>query len=473
MNDQPVSIADALNLAVQSHQAGNMDEAEYIYREILKAVPDQPDALHLLGVLTYQRGDHENAVVLINRAIQLRPEFPEACNNLGNALAEQGRLEQAADAYRRAITLNPDFAEAHDNLGKALTLQGRADEAIDCYRRAVAIRPDYAQAHNNLGHALGELDRQDEAAAAHRRAIEIDPGYAEAHYNLGIALAEQGKPDEAAACYNRAVAIRPDYAQAHGNLATLYRNQGKLEPAAACCRRVLEIDPANAAATHMLAALTGQTPESAPPQYVKDLFDGFAGKFDRELTQMLDYKTPALLRREFDKLAEKNAAPRRVMDLGCGTGLSGLAFRPIAETLHGIDLAPKMIDKAREKSIYDDLQIGNFVERLNREDATYDLFTAADVFVYLGNLRPVFQAVEKSSCGGAYFVFSTEHADAGDYVLRPTGRYAHSQNYIRSLAGEFGFAVETCAPAEIRKEQGKGVAGDIYILKRLPGAQTS
>ncbi|MFQ5672416.1 MAG: tetratricopeptide repeat protein [Nitrospinales bacterium] len=473
MNREPVSIQDALNLAVQSHQSGDLEEAEYIYREILKTVPDQPDALHLLGVLAYQGGDHKNAAALINRAIQLRPEFPEAYNNLGNTLGAQDRLGQAADAYRQAVTLNPDFTEAHDNLGKALALQGRLDEAIACYRHAIAIRPDYAQAHNNLGHALGELDRQEEAVAAHRRAIEIDPGYAEAHYNLGIALTEQGKQGEAIACYDRAIAIRPDYAEAHGNLATLYRNQGKLEQAAACCRRVMEIDPANAAAAHMLAALTGQTPESAPPQYIKELFDGFAGKFDRELTQMLDYKTPALLRREFDKLTDKHTPPRRVMDLGCGTGLSGTAFRPIAETLHGIDLSPKMIDKAREKSIYDDLRVDNFVEWLNRADETYDLFTAADVFVYLGNLRPVFQAVEKASSDGAYFAFSTEHADDGDYVLRPTGRYAHSQNHIRSLAGEFGFTVETCTPAEIRKEQGKGVAGDIYILKRLPRAQTS
>jgi tetratricopeptide (TPR) repeat protein/GR25 family glycosyltransferase involved in LPS biosynthesis len=271
------TISEALAIALQHHQAGRLDAAEQIYQRILQVEPEQPDALHFLGVLTAQRGRPEAAAAYIARAIavkpdvapyhlnlglayqasrkpdeaiacyqralQLQPEFVEVHYNLGNAWNEQGQRAEAAACYRRAIELRPNYAEAHYNLGKVLQDQGKLDEAIACYRRAIELKPDYAEAHNNLGTAFKDQGKLDETIACCRRAVELKPDYAEAHNNLGIALASREKLDEAVACYRRALQLKPDYAEAHYNLGKVIEDQGKSEEAAACYRWALELKP--------------------------------------------------------------------------------------------------------------------------------------------------------------------------------------------------------------------------------------
>ncbi len=254
-----------------------MQVAEQIYRQILAVEPNQPDALHLLGVIAFQAGKHEVAVEYIERAIglqgnaafyhhnlgeayralhriseavvcylralELKPDYVEAYNNLGVALEEEGKLDEALAYYRRALELKPDFALVHNNLGNVLKGQGKLDKAIACYRRALELNSDYAEAHNNLGVALMDEGKLDEGVACFRRALELKPGYAEANSNLGSALMEQGKPDEAVACCRRALALKPDFAGAHFNLGNLLRELGKLDEAVVCYRRVLELKP--------------------------------------------------------------------------------------------------------------------------------------------------------------------------------------------------------------------------------------
>ena len=271
------TISEALTIALQHHQAGRLDAAEEIYQRILQVEPDQPDALHFLGVLTAQRGRPEAAAAYIARAIvakpnvapyhlnlglayqasrkpneaiacyqralQLQPEFVEVHYNLGNAWNEQGQLAEAVACYRRAIELRPNYAEGHYNLGKVLQDQGNLDEAIACYRRAIELKPDYAEAHNNLGTAFKDQGKLDETVACCRRAVELNPDYAEAYNNLGTAFTIQEKLDEAVACYRRALELKPDNAEAHFNLGKARQNQGKLEEAVASYCRAIELKP--------------------------------------------------------------------------------------------------------------------------------------------------------------------------------------------------------------------------------------
>ncbi len=238
-----LTIQQAFDLALRHHQAGRLQDAEPIYREILARQPGHADALHLLGVIAYQVGRLDTAVELMRQAIALKPRLPEAYNNLGAALKDTGQLDEAIAACRQAIALRPNYADAHSNLGNALKDKGQLNEAIAAYRRAIALQPNYPEAHNNLGNALRDKGQLDGAIAAHRRAIGLRANYPDAHYNLGNALTDKGQLDEAIAAYRQAIALKPNDPRAHNNLGNALREKGQLDEAIAAYRQALALKP--------------------------------------------------------------------------------------------------------------------------------------------------------------------------------------------------------------------------------------
>ena len=240
---QTPTIQQSLELAVRHHNAGDLAKAEGIYQQVLQADPNQPVALHLLGVIAHQVGKNDIAVDLIGKALAIKPDYVEAHTSLGNTLQRTGRLEDAVASYHKALAIKPDFANAHSNLGNVLRELGKLDEAVASYNKALAIKPDLAEIHNNLGVALQELGKLDEAVASYNKAIAIKPDYAEAHSNLGVALQKLGKLDEAVASYHKAIAIRPDDAEAHSNLGNAFKDLGKLDEAVASYHKALIIKP--------------------------------------------------------------------------------------------------------------------------------------------------------------------------------------------------------------------------------------
>jgi len=271
------SIPEALAVAVEHHQAGRLQDAEHIYRQILQADPNHVDALQLLGAIATQVGNHEVAVDFITRAIevnpdvpsfhsnlavayralekldeaeaairqalQLEPDYAEAHFNLANTLQAKGKLDEAAASYRQALRVKPDYAHAQNNLGNLLTQQERHEEAEAAYRQALRLNPDYAHAHNNLGNSLAKQARHEEAEDAYRRALQIDPQYADASHNLGNSLVAEGKLDEAADSFRRTVRVNPDHAHAHFNLADTLRTLGRFDEATACYREAIRVRP--------------------------------------------------------------------------------------------------------------------------------------------------------------------------------------------------------------------------------------
>lgn len=283
--------------------------------------------------------------------------------------------------------------------------------------------------------------------------------------NLGIALKLEGKADEAAAAFRQAIAINPNDARAHYNLGCVLRDQEKIEESLISLRRAASLDPDNFSAKHIIAALAGQTTETAPGEFVKDLFDQYSTKFDHHLVNKLEYHAPILLRQAFQSFLDHDLHFKNAIDLGCGTGLAGAEFRRMAGRLTGVDISPNMVGEARNKNIYDVLRIGDITAFLNNTEEKYDLFISADVFVYMGNLESVFCSARDCSLQDAYFIFSTEISHKNDYILRQTGRYAHSRDYIRSVAEAHDFTVEANWQAVLRKENGRAVRGEISILR--------
>jgi protein O-GlcNAc transferase len=237
------SIQQALELAIQHHNAGRLAEAEAIYKQVLAQEPNQPDALHFLGVLANQVGQSKIGVELISRAITLRPGVAEYHNNIGVALMELSAFDEAIVHYRMALNIRPTYAEAHNNLGNALREKGQLDAAIAEFRAAIHFKADYPEPYNNLGNAYKDQNRIPEAIETYRAAIRLRPEYAQSHSNLGNILRDQGKLDEAIAEFRIALKYRPDLAQIHANLGNALRDQGKLDEALAIYRSAMELNP--------------------------------------------------------------------------------------------------------------------------------------------------------------------------------------------------------------------------------------
>lgn len=246
------TISEALSIALQHHQAGRLQEAEALYRQILQVQPDHPDALHLLGVIAHQVGKQDIAISYIVRAIGLKPDVAEYYNNIGEAYRALGKLDEAMDHYRRALQLKPTYAEAHNNAGVALEAQGKLKEAEANYRQAIMLKPTYAEPHCNLGNVLNRQGKLDEAMGLYRQAVALKPTYAEAHGNLGAVLQAQGKLDEAVVHYRQALALKPTYAEVYRNLGNVLRMQGKLVEAVAYFRQVIALQPTFAEAYNEL-----------------------------------------------------------------------------------------------------------------------------------------------------------------------------------------------------------------------------
>jgi len=154
-----------------------------------------------------------------------------------------------------------------------------------------------------------------------------------------------------------------------------------------------------------------------------------------------------------------------ILDLGCGTGLSGAVFHALATDLVGIDLSPKMIERARTRGIYQQLMVGNVVSATAGLDRCFDLILAADVFVYLGDLAAVFAVARETLLAGGWFAFSVELGDGDAYRLQGAGRYAHAPAYIHTLAAQHGFVILAEQPTVLRKDYGHDIKGVLWVLK--------
>lgn len=244
---------DALLKAGLAHQrAGRPDKAEAAYKQVLKAKPGHPDALHLLGVLASAAGKPKIAIELIGKAVAAVPGNAAYRHTLGQVLLAAGKPNEAAEAFRRVIEIDPEHPEAYNSLCGALKRLGDFDEAVAIGQRAVEKRPGYAPAHHNLGDVLKAVGRRDEAMAAFRKAIAMKPRFAEAHCSLGLALNEEGEPDAAVACFKKAIGYSPRLSSAHVMLGNVLQEQSKPAEAVACYRKALEIEPGNEAAHNNL-----------------------------------------------------------------------------------------------------------------------------------------------------------------------------------------------------------------------------
>jgi predicted TPR repeat methyltransferase len=414
---------------IDLHRKGNATAACEIYRKVLTSSPNYPDALHFLGVAEHQLGHSDAALKLITRAVTLNPSYQDAHNNLGNVYKQIGRLDDAEASYRRALELKPEDANALSNLGTVRREQGDLDGAIHYFRAVIGLSPTHAEAWQNLGNALGALHRYDEALDAHKEALRLRPRSSDSYRYLGAMFATLGRVQEATEIY----------------------------------RQWLEISPNDPQALHMLAACTGESiPERASDEFVRHLFDKFASSFDKNLAR-LEYQAPKLVLEAVSSVYSERTGSLDVLDAGCGTGLCGPLLRPYARQLSGVDLSQLMVERAKERKVYDELFVEELTQYLSRSHSAYDLIVSADTLVYFGNLKDVVKASISALKPSGSFVFTVEQCPKDlapkGFRLEPHGRYSHVKDYVDQELRDAGYSSTTFESVTLRKEAGKWVSG--------------
>jgi predicted TPR repeat methyltransferase len=452
-----------LKQAADLHRKGNLAAAERLYSQILKIRPDQFDARHLLGILQHQQGRYMEALSSISAALKTNPTFLPALLNYAVVLQALNRPAEALASYDKALAIKPECAEALNNRGNALRDLNRTAEALASFDKALAIKSDCAEALYNRGNALRNLDRSGEALASFDKALVINPNDARALHSRGNALQDLGRHAEALASYDKALQTNPDLAEAWFDRGGVLQGMKRPEEAINTYRQALASGGDAEVIQYTLASLGAEAvPATAPKKFVTELFDQCAGRFEERLVSRLKYRAPDLLFDVVERFVPLGNLD--ILDLGCGTGLVGARFHPLARTLTGVDLSSNMLKIARQRQIYDSLICGELVEFLRKQAKSFDLAVAADVFIYIGDLSSVFHGVRGALRDGGVFGFSVEVSDEQDFVLRDTCRYAHSGAYIRRLTKDRGFELETIESKVIRQQDGRDVVGYIAIL---------
>jgi len=414
------------------HREGRLVEAEKGYREVLKRTPDWGQVLNALGTVYLDKGQLDKAKNAFTKAAELKPLNISALYNLAILKQRENDHPGAITIYKKMLEAQPDFGQAWNNLGIAFQETMNPDEALSCFQKAVEFAPEMAEAWNNLGVAQDELNMVENSSASYKTAIKLRPEYVSAHFNIGMSLQKRERFQEAEDHY----------------------------------KMVLETKPDDKAAKFMLQSLGSitETPDAAPVEHVRRIFDQCAGTFEKTLVKDLEYRTPELL---FNLACPYLTEEMNILDLGCGTGLGAQLYRPFAKRLTGVDVSSKMVEKAGEKDIYDSLEVFDMLQDWNFPKK-FDLIYSSDVFVYFGNLHPIICSISSALTDEAIMAFSVENLQETsiDYRLFPTGRYAHSRHYIKSCLEQYGFEVLVEKESDIRKQSGNQVRGLLFVAKK-------
>lgn len=248
----PADLQAMLAAAARWRQAGRLEEAEKLYRRVLKADPDHADALHWLGVFEHKQGRNERALDLVGRAATVRPGDPLCLYHLAEIRRAAGHYVEAVESYRQALSVQSGVADIHYGLGTALLELGRAEEAVAELSQAVRLAPNDPEAQNNLANALADVERVDEAVAHYRIATRLRPGYADAHLNLGLVLVQCAREEEAEGCFRDALAADPELIEARRQLVRLLLRAGRAKEALDLLHELVARQPASAAAAREL-----------------------------------------------------------------------------------------------------------------------------------------------------------------------------------------------------------------------------
>ncbi|WP_431270120.1 tetratricopeptide repeat protein [Dankookia sp. P2] len=441
-------------------------------------------------------GRAEEALPMLDRLARLAA--PASAALRAEAMLQLERLDEAEDAADAALARTTGDARLHRLRARIRLARGRHAAAAEDAATAVMAAPADPAGRLLLAAALLEEGRHDEAIWFLGEAWRADPGNAVLQARLGQAFMRAGRHDAAAellahcerqapwmpgiaALRAQAALLAGDAPEAerlaraalargtveaavHSVLAHALVSQDRLAEAGPHFAAAARLSPASHYLAHLAAASGGAAPDRAPEGYVAALFDGYAPHFEASLLG-LGYRVPGLIRRAVERLLPAVAAGQArlgpVLDLGCGTGLAGVALSDLLQgPLTGVDLSRRMLEQAAAKGLYTKLRQADLTAALREDGATYALITAADVFCYLGDLREILALCRQRLAPGGLLIFSLERGEPGaGWRLGASGRYAHAPDYIAGCLAEAGLPPLECHEEALRRDGEASIPG--------------
>jgi predicted TPR repeat methyltransferase len=294
---------------------------------------------------------------------------------------------------------------------------------------------------------------------------------ADRRYEYARAAFDEGDPAAAADLARQVLELAPGFAVAHALLGRALIALGETEAAVSPFEQALALEPDDALGVRLDLARLGRVPaEAAITQgYVRALFDDYAPTFERHLVKNLSYCGPDLLADALRRAASKRFRPfrfGRALDLGCGTGLMGEALAGVCETLEGVDLSPRMLAKAAKTRAYAALheaELGSFLA--DCPDGSAELIVAADVFVYIADLAPIFRESARILTRDGFLAFTVQAHEAEGVALGEDARYAHGAAYLRGALGAAGFDTVLFEDVSTRMDRGEPVPGLLVVAE--------
>jgi predicted TPR repeat methyltransferase len=445
-----------------------LGEAANVLAQAAALAPTEPTILAELGSVLCAAGRKAEALGRLSASLRLAPHQTQVWLSVAGLCVELGNKETAEKAFRAALDLDPASAEAAAGLGLLYIERRRFDEAAKLLGAAAAQGVAAMAVHACLGQALFQIGDFSNASAALEKAARACPGeariiqkYAEARL---IEKLIEGPVVEAIEIY---LSIASRYSE---DLIVVCRKAfqvlcayGKNEAAIRLGEVLMRRAPDDPIIGYHLDALQGRAPERAPDAYLKACFGAYAENFDRHIVEILDYQVPGMLPA---LLGHGGLAFDRILDLGCGTGLAAPYLSSLGGRLTGVDIAPRMLDKARERNAYGALIESEAIAYLTSGTAPFDLIVALDVLIYFGDLGALFEAVASRLAQGGLFACSFETAICDRPMLKPSGRFAHDPAHVEKIYGA-RFRAVASQSTTLRFEANQPVAGQLLLLRRM------
>ncbi len=388
---------------------------------------------------------------------------------MGMRLAEAaGQPEGALKAARHAVKIAPQWSQAVLDLALLLARQNQFVEAAEEAQKAVALAPGHLP---TLRGAIDIAHRAGYAALAIEflpRAIELAaPNNLTYKRQMAQDLAALGRNAEAVTLFNELLLIDSKDEISLRGRADAALAAGDTDSSVADWDALVLLAPDNETYRFHHAVARGQTPATQPVSLPRQLFNDMASVYDQHMVRGLRYQLP---KKVADLILEKFPDRKlNVLDLGCGTGLLGVCLGRLDGYLVGVDVSEKMIEQAARHQVYDRFHNVNLLDALQATPADlYEVLTALDVFIYVGDLAQAIPDAHRIAKPGGYVIFSCERALATEtpWVLRPSKRYAHEQGHIESLCRAAGFADIRVEDTTIRFEGTEPVNGFLVVARK-------
>lgn len=430
--------------------ATNLAEVSDDTDSLKKLSAGNPQALYYLGRRAFNTQNFADAAAYLSKADALSAD-DEIKSMLGETELALKHKDAAQKFFYQALDLNPHNLTALINLADIETDLHNFGEAEKFYKRGLEIAPNNLRLHTNYAEMLCRNKRTLEGLEEYRKAVILSPQTPELSYNLSLILKSLEEYEQALDLMFHAFYLAPEHTDWSLNIAetlVLFNGQAP-EKAHKICENWYQKMPENIIVQHLWSALNHQTAANES-SYNQLLFDNFAATYEQTLKN-IQYNV-------VDKISELYAPLKgKILDLGCGTGLAAQKLKTADNTFTGVDISENMLNLARQKNIYADLQQADILDYLHNSSADFACIIAADVFCYFGDLRPIF-----SACFPTRLIFSVEtDSQTEKYTIQANGRYKHNPEYLRQILQNLGYNQITQHNLVLRCENGYDVNGCI------------